>query len=109
VILTENLGVRDGKTKQPANSDTLYHLASVSKCFASALAGIGVSEDKFEWKAPVSKYIPEFNPFDDPDVGSKARILDCLRHSAGVGNITNLLLGPKATVVYVNLFSMAYY
>ena len=87
------------KTSQPANDDTLHHLGSVSKCFASALAGIAVSEGKLDWKGLISDYIPEFNPFDDPDVRNKARILDCLRHSTGVPGLTGLYLGPNGTIV----------
>lgn len=99
MLFTKHLGEWNNRKKQPADDDTMYHLASVSKCFVSALAGIGVSEQNFEWKALISKYIPEFNPVDDPDVGSKARILDCLRHSSGVGSIIGLLVGPNGTVV----------
>jgi CubicO group peptidase (beta-lactamase class C family) len=104
VIFRENLGVRDVEKKEPANADTLYNLASVSKCFLSALAGIAVAEGKLSWTALVSDYIPDFNPFDDPDIGRKARILDCLRHSAGVGTSSALVLGPKGLVMYRTLY-----
>ena len=48
VIFRESLGVADTKTKDPATADTLYCLASVSKNFVSALAGIAVSEGKLD-------------------------------------------------------------
>lgn len=48
VVFYESLGVRDKKTNQQANSDTLYDIRSVSKCFVSALARLVVSEGKLD-------------------------------------------------------------
>lgn len=99
IIFRESLGVRDNRTQDPANADTLYHLASVSKGFLSALAGIAVAEGKLKWTAPVATYLPEFNPFDNPDVGKKVRILDCLRHTTGLGNNFACVVGPRQIIM----------
>jgi len=106
VLFRESIGVRDVETKQSSNPDTLYPLASVSKCFLSALAGIAVAEGKLSWTATISSYLPDFNPTDDPDVSKKARILDCLRHSSGVMTCYTLIVGPTGHLMYVILISV---
>ena len=102
IIFTGRVGsIGDNKTPDP---DTLYHLGSVSKCFVSALVGIAVEEGKLGWKDLISTHLTDFDPVDDPEIRSKVRILDCLRHSSGIGCFaTALVLGPCGNLMWVAL------
>lgn len=98
IIFTGSVGsINDGQTP---DADTLYHLGSVSKCFVSALVGIAVEEGKLGWKDLVSTHLTDFDPIDDPEMKTKVRILDCLRHSSGICSYgTTLVLGPRGNLV----------
>lgn len=99
IIYYDSIGTISSTSEIPPDANTLYPLASVSKNFLSALAGIAVSEGKLSWTAPVSTYLPDFNPVGDLEIGKKARILDCLRHSAGVGTNGNFVWGPGGALM----------
>ncbi|KAJ5688573.1 hypothetical protein N7462_002965 [Penicillium macrosclerotiorum] len=67
--------------------------------FTSAAMGILVDQGKLQWQDPVQKYLPDFCPIGDPQIGQSADIIDLLRHSTGLGNIGPLCLGPGATIL----------
>ncbi|THC94372.1 hypothetical protein EYZ11_006170 [Aspergillus tanneri] len=83
----------------PAMSDTQYLIGSVSKSFLSAAVGILVDQGKLQWLDPIQKYIPEFDPIGDPNIGQKADLIDALRHSTGLGVPNLLCLGPRSTLL----------
>ncbi|KAA8648094.1 serine hydrolase domain-containing protein [Aspergillus tanneri] len=80
-------------------SDTQYLIGSVSKSFLSAAVGILVDQGKLQWLDPIQKYIPEFDPIGDPNIGQKADLIDALRHSTGLGVPNLLCLGPRSTLL----------
>lgn len=96
-IFKESLN--DPESDKPANADTMYLLGSVSKMFLSSAVGIAVHDGKLDWKEPISTYIPDFNPVQDPEIGKSADLIDCLRHSTGLGNPQILILAPRGHVV----------
>ncbi|KAF2127855.1 beta-lactamase/transpeptidase-like protein [Dothidotthia symphoricarpi CBS 119687] len=99
VLHKESFGVRNAEEGLSANADTLYLLSSLSKTFLSAAVGIAVGEGKMEWKAPLSRYIPDFRPSDAYGCG-KANIVDFLRHTSGLSSPQLLILGPRGTLVH---------
>ncbi|KAB8069768.1 beta-lactamase/transpeptidase-like protein [Aspergillus leporis] len=99
VIHRQSIGYRDVEKRLHANSDTTYMIASISKSFLSAAVGKLVDEGKLSWLDPIQKYIPEFNPSEDPNIGLKADIIDALRHSTGLAVPTLLCLGPRSTIL----------
>lgn len=62
--------------------------------YTAAAVGKLVDEGKVSWTDPIQKYLPEFNPVGDPEIGQKADIIDALRHSTGLENPTRLYVGP---------------
>ncbi|RYO85631.1 hypothetical protein DL766_004631 [Monosporascus sp. MC13-8B] len=54
--------------------------------FLSATVGILASEGRMSWDDPIQKYLPDFNPMNDPQVGTEATIRDALRHATGIGH-----------------------
>ncbi|KAF7591434.1 hypothetical protein BBP40_001536 [Aspergillus hancockii] len=99
VIHRQSIGYRDVEKQLYANSDTMYMIASISKSFLSAAVGKLVDEGKLSWLDPIQKYIPEFDPSGDPNIGLKADIIDALRHSTGLAAPTLLCLGPRSTIL----------
>ena len=67
--------------------DTLFDLASVSKCVGTTLSFLQLVEQGFvRLTDPVSRYIPGFLPWTDPDTGEPDAITiqDLLTHSSGL-------------------------
>jgi len=98
-IFRRSFGYRDVENKLPADSDSMYMLASLSKNFLVASVGILVHEGKLKWEDPVSAYVPDFNPKDDPQIREKANFIDILRHSGGLSNPVVSVLGPDGKVL----------
>ena len=61
VLLLKTYGVREIGGAEPVTAETIFRLASVSKGFASGLAGRAVEEGKFAWSTPVSAFAPKFS------------------------------------------------
>ena len=60
IVYLKGFGIRDEQTKDSVDIHTVFRIASVSKCFASFLAGILVDEHQLSWDDPVIKYLPGF-------------------------------------------------
>lgn len=99
VIFARGLGERRPGSNLSPDEDTLYHLGSVSKMFLSSAIGIAVDDGKLGWDTAVSTYIPDFNPIGDPEIGKRADLIDCLRHSTGLGNPQILMQAPRGHIV----------
>jgi CubicO group peptidase (beta-lactamase class C family) len=52
-IFEKHLGFRDVASSTPPNSDTIYHIGSMTKGFVAAAAGILVDEGKLSWEKPL--------------------------------------------------------
>lgn len=74
-------------------------IGSCSKMFLAAALGILADEGKIKWSDPVQKYLPDFNPAEDPQIGKKADIIDCMRHTTGLKDTVRLILGPCGSVL----------
>jgi beta-lactamase class C len=60
IVFLKGFGLRNSQKKEPVDINTVFRLASVSKCFASLLTGVLVDENKLRWDDPVIKYLPTF-------------------------------------------------
>ncbi|KAJ5226013.1 hypothetical protein N7468_007238 [Penicillium chermesinum] len=99
VILKQSIGHRDASKSLPVDPETIYIIGSCSKMFLAAALGILVDEGKIRWQDPIQKYIPEFDPVGDPQIGQKADIIDCMRHTTGLKDAIRLILGPSGSVL----------
>lgn len=73
--------------KEPMTVETLFDLASVSKCVSTTVAVMQLLEQgKLRLTDPVSRYIPEFLPWQDPKTRRKKAITiqDLLTHASGL-------------------------
>lgn len=75
-------GVRDLDSGEPVNKDTIFQLASVSKTFAAAAAGIMVDEGKLRWEQPASEVLPSF-AMHEAYATKWVNVRDFLVHRAG--------------------------
>jgi len=60
IIYLKGFGLKQMGKPDSIDVNTVFRLGSVSKCFASVLAGTLVNDHVFNWDDPVIKYLPEF-------------------------------------------------
>lgn len=82
-ILMRGYGVRSVKEPDSVDIHTVFRLASVSKGFASALAGILVADTLLRWSDPVIDYVPSF-ALVSPDQTKKINLKHVLSHTTGL-------------------------
>lgn len=99
IIFRESVGYRDPEKRLKPDADTIYMIGSCSKMLTSAAVGILVDEGKLQWRDPIQKYLPEFNPEGDHRIGKEADLIDVLRHSTGLTSPAPLCLGPRGSIL----------
>ena len=73
--------------KKPMTTDTMFDLASVSKCVGTTLSIMQLIENGLiRLTDRVDMYIPGFKPWEDPETGEKVDITirDLMTHSSGL-------------------------
>lgn len=90
--LLKGFGVKNFGTTDSVNEHTVFRIASVSKGFASMLAGILVKEKLINWDDPVRKYLPQFH-LKDTFNSNHLTIRHILSHTSGlpIHTFTNLI------------------
>ncbi len=74
-------------TVEPMTAETMFDLASVSKCVGTTLAFMQLIENGYvRLTDNVDRYIPDFKPWKDPESGETVDITirDLLSHSSGL-------------------------
>ena len=72
---------------EPMTVETLFDLASVSKCVGTTLSFMQlVEQGKVRLVDPVKYYFPDFQPWTDPETGEQVdiKVQDLLTHSSGL-------------------------
>ncbi len=70
---------------EPMTEDTIFDMASLTKCLATAIAVLQLYEQgKVAFDDPVQTYLPEFNTANDPQ-RAKVTVRMLLTHTSGVG------------------------
>lgn len=87
VLLERGIGYADWSTREPVGSDTVFRLASLSKAFATAMAGILVERGVIGWDTKVSDVLPTFSLADPRDTRALS-IGDILSHRVGLPHNT---------------------
>ena len=68
---------------EPMTEDTIFDMASLTKCLATATAVMQLYEHgKIQFDDPVHKYLPDFNPANDPQ-RAKVTVRMLLTHTSG--------------------------
>ena len=79
-------------TVEPMTTETIFDLASVSKCVGTTLAFMQLIENGYvRLSDNVDRYIPGFRPWSDPENGETVNITvrDLLSHSSGLDPYIN--------------------
>jgi beta-lactamase class C len=83
VVLTRGAGVRDVRTGEQVDADTVFRIASLSKGFAAAVAAQLVNEGALRWDMLVQPWLPGFRLANDADA-SRVTLRDLLSHRVGL-------------------------
>src|SRR5690349_8208032 len=84
VVHAKGYGVTSVLTKEKADENTLFAIASNTKAFTTMALAMLVDEGKIKWQDKVIDYIPEFKMYD-PYVTANFNIQDLLTHRSGMG------------------------
>ena len=83
IVFLKPYGVKKAGGSDSIDVNTVFRLASVSKCFAAFLAGILVEDTVFSWDDPVINYLPNFG-LKSPEETQRLRIRNVLSHTTGL-------------------------
>jgi len=92
IVYINGFGVRQLGRQEKVDIHTVFRLASVSKGFASVLAGLLVEDGTFKWDDKVYKYLPDFS-LKSINSTRNLTIRHILSHTSGLPKhtYTNLL------------------
>lgn len=83
VIFVKGFGYRESGSPKEIDINTVFRLGSVSKCFASVLAGTLVNDHLINWDDPVVKHLPDFE-LKSKEFTEKLTIRHVLSHTMGL-------------------------
>ena len=83
VLSARGYGITDVSDAEPVDAHTVFRLASLSKAFASATAGLLVSEGTLRWDSKLTDYMPNFE-LSRPGASSHITVADLLSHRVGL-------------------------
>ena len=78
--------IRDGSDLVDEN--TVFQIASITKCFISLAISLLVEEGKFKWDQPIHEYYPALQ-FKNPIAQRNVTLRDLLSHRAGLPAISH--------------------
>lgn len=92
VLLERGVGFANANTREPVSGTTVFRLASLSKGFATALAGVLVERGLLQWNTKVTDALPMFT-LNDASGAQRLTVADILSHRVGLPHNTydNLL------------------
>lgn len=83
IVFMKGMGLRAIGQPDSVNENTVFRLASVSKCFAAFLTGILVEDSVLNWNDHVADYVPRF-ALESPEETSKLTVKNVLSHTTGL-------------------------
>lgn len=98
-IFKENFGYRDIAKKEPVTSDTLFHIASLTKSFTGACIDRLRAQGKLSLDDLVQTHLPDAKS-RDPVVAATATIADLLGHRTGLQKADPMWLGAGGELLF---------
>lgn len=96
VIFAKGYGVRDLRTNEPVDENTLFMIASCSKAFTTAALATLVDRGKINWDDHVTDYLPSFQ-MNDTWVTKEITIRDLVTHRSGLATFSGDILWLGST------------
>ncbi|QDT02072.1 D-alanyl-D-alanine dipeptidase [Rubripirellula lacrimiformis] len=82
VVWADGFGFQDSERRVPATADTIYRVGSVSKLFTDMALLQLVEDAALDLDAPVTKYLPDFQPQND--FGIPITLRQLMSHQSGL-------------------------
>jgi CubicO group peptidase (beta-lactamase class C family)/D-alanyl-D-alanine dipeptidase len=82
IVWSKGFGSADPKAKTPATAETVYRVGSVSKLFTDIAVMQLVEQGKLDLDAPITAYLPEFQPRNS--FGKPITLRQLMSHRAGL-------------------------
>ncbi|TDR46687.1 beta-lactamase class C [Tahibacter aquaticus] len=83
VLLQRGIGYADAASGQAVTPDTVFRLASLSKSFATTLAGLLVDDGYIGWDSRIGGILPTF-ALKDASAAERLSVRDILSHRVGL-------------------------
>lgn len=83
VVYEGTIGYTDVESRQPVTAETVFRIASLSKAFASALAGKLVRHQVLSWDTRIAELLPFFR-LETKAATQSATVRDLLSHRVGL-------------------------
>lgn len=83
VVYLKGFGVKAVGTRDSVDTETVFRLGSVSKCFAPILTGMLVENHLLAWDDKVTKYVPDFT-LRSKEQTDQLLIKNILSHTTGL-------------------------
>lgn len=90
-LLSKGYGVKDVRTEEPVDDETLFAVASNTKAFTAACLAILIDEGRMSWDDRVVDYLPWFELYD-PYVSQNMTVRDLLCHRSGLDTFSGDLI-----------------
>jgi CubicO group peptidase (beta-lactamase class C family) len=85
IVYLRAFGTRNLDTREPLSTDSLFHMASVSKPFVATAIVQLVEKGAIDLDAPVTRYLPYFRLADERS--SEITIRQMLQHTSGMPDV----------------------
>lgn len=77
---------------EPMTVETVFDLASLSKCVSTTIAVMQlVEQGRIQLDAPVDQYLPDFAPWQDSSAVERITVRQLLTHTSGLAPVANVL------------------
>ncbi|WP_276372507.1 serine hydrolase domain-containing protein [Chryseolinea sp. H1M3-3] len=83
IVFLKSYGVKRAGSTDSVDVNTVFRIASVSKCFAAFLTGILVEDSVLSWDNHVIDYVPNFK-LSSPEETQRLSIKNVLSHTTGL-------------------------
>jgi beta-lactamase class C len=83
IVFQKGFGLKERGEPEKVDEHTVFRLGSLSKGFASVLAGVLAEEGVVGWDHPVSRYLLDFR-LNDPEQTNRIQIRHLLSHTTGL-------------------------
>lgn len=83
ILSARGYGITDVNQPRQIDAHTVFRLASLSKAFASATAGLLVNDGVLRWDSKVSDYVPGFQ-LSDANATAKLTVADVISQRVGL-------------------------
>ncbi|KAF2838140.1 beta-lactamase/transpeptidase-like protein [Patellaria atrata CBS 101060] len=93
-----NTGLRNVQKGLVPDSNTVYGIGSITKCFTASAIGILVDEGLLEWTTLVKGIIPEFNS-SSQTMSEHLIVVDLLSHRTVIATSNNWWYGAEGTLL----------